>query len=141
MEKYLKYLDKLIRAADFSEQVSVDLGEVLHREGVSEEQAIDALDFMEKSNWLTKDAGSGQVRLTLLGRTVWQRNHMLAVHTILVSESEATPDGHEGVYATIRNDYARDDNGRPLYGKEYGFQMWGVRLKGHSRKRPLASVV
>jgi hypothetical protein len=130
MEKYLKYLDRLIRAADFSEQVTVDLVEVLHRDGVSQEESLDALNFMEKSNWLTRDGGPGQVRLTLLGRMVWQRNHMLAVHTILVSESEAAPDGHEGVYATIRNDYARDDNGRPLYGKEYGFQMWGVRLKG-----------
>jgi hypothetical protein len=130
MKKYLKYLDRLIRAADFSEQVSVDLGEVLKREGVTEEQALDALSFMEKSNWLTKEEGSGQVRLTLLGRTVWQQNNMLAVHTIVVSESEATPDGKEGVYATIRNDYVRDDNGRPVYGKEYGFQMWGVRLRG-----------
>lgn len=130
MKKYLKYLDRLIRAADFSEQVSVHFGEVLKREGVTEEQALDALSFMEKRNWLTKEEGSDQVRLTLLGRTVWQRNNMLAVHTIVVSESEATPDGKEGVYATIRNDYARDDNGRPVYGKEYGFQMWGVKLRG-----------
>ncbi len=114
MGKYLKYLDKLIRAADFSEQASVPLIKVLRREGFTADESVDAAHFMEKSGWLPKDEKSGHVRLTLLDRTVWQRNNILAVHTIVVSETEATPDGKEGVYATIRNDYALDKTGRPF---------------------------
>jgi hypothetical protein len=130
MENYLKHLDKLIRAADFSEQTSVQPLEVLRQSGVNAKDSVDAVHNMIERGWLTKDEESDHVRLTSLGRTVWQRNNMLAVHTIVVSESEATPDGKEGVYATIRNDYARNDRDRPIYGKEYGFQMWGVQLKG-----------
>jgi len=130
IEKYLKYLDKLIRAADFSEQTSVHLHKLLRREGLSNDESLDVTRFMEESGWLKNEERSGHVRLTSLGRTVWQRNNLLAVHTIVVSETEATADGKEGVYATIRNDYARDDVGKPIYGKEYGFHMWGVQLKG-----------
>jgi hypothetical protein len=59
-----------------------------------------------------------------------QGERHLAVHTILLSPTEATTDGDEGVYATIRNDYAKNKSGKPIYGKEYGFEMWGVQLKG-----------
>jgi hypothetical protein len=37
--------------------------------------------------------------------------------------------GAEGVYATIRNYYAKDDNGNPIFKKEFGFWMWGTGLK------------
>ena len=53
----------------------------------------------------------------------------LEVYSILLSESEATKEGAEGVYATIRNDYARD-HGKPIFGQEYGYRMWGVQLHG-----------
>lgn len=59
-----------------------------------------------------------------------QGERHLAVHTILLSPTEATADGDEGVYATIRNDYAKNKSGKSIYGKEYGFEMWGVQLKG-----------
>jgi hypothetical protein len=38
--------------------------------------------------------------------------------------------GAEGVYATIRNDYAKDDIGNPNFKKEFGFWIWGTGLKG-----------
>lgn len=47
------------------------------------------------------------------------------IYTIMVSESE---DAGRGVYATIRNDYATDSEGKTIYGKEYGFHLWGSRL-------------
>jgi len=53
----------------------------------------------------------------------------LEVYSILLSESEATKEGAEGVYATNRNDYARD-HGKPIFGQEYGYRMWGVQLHG-----------
>jgi|SRR5215217_5674158 len=49
--------------------------------------------------------------------------------TILVSPTEAGDDT-EGVYATIRNDYAQDENGNPIFDKEWGYWMWGSRLRG-----------
>lgn len=129
-ENYLEYLDKLIRATDFSEQTSIDFHKRLRKDGLNDGEALHVIRFMEKSGWLKTAERSGYVTLTSLGRTVWQRNNLLAVHTIVVSETEATADGKEGVYATIRNDYARDETGKPIYGKEYGFQLWGVQLKG-----------
>lgn len=49
------------------------------------------------------------------------------IYTIMVSESE---DARRGVYATIRNDYAKNSEGKTIYGKEYGFYLWGPRLRG-----------
>lgn len=54
----------------------------------------------------------------------------LEVYPILLSETEATKEGAEGVYAVVRNDYARDENGKPVFGKEYGYEMFGVKLHG-----------
>lgn len=54
----------------------------------------------------------------------------LLIDTIVVSPTEADGKGAEGVYATIRNDYARDENGRPIFNRVFGFRMWGVGLKG-----------
>jgi len=48
-------------------------------------------------------------------------------YTIMVSENE---EGGRGVYATIRNDYAKNSAGKPIHGKEYGFYLWGLRLRG-----------
>lgn len=55
---------------------------------------------------------------------------MLEVYTILLSETEATKEGAEGVYAIIRNDYAKDENGKSIFGKEYGYEVFGVQLHG-----------
>lgn len=49
------------------------------------------------------------------------------VNTIMVSENE---EAGRGVYATIRNDYAKNSAGKPIHGKEYGFYLWGPRLWG-----------
>lgn len=51
-------------------------------------------------------------------------------YTILISETEATEEGAEGVYATISNDYAKDEHGARIFGKEYGYEMWGEHLHG-----------
>lgn len=42
------------------------------------------------------------------------------VYSILLSESEATREGAEGVYATIRKDYAKG-HGKPIFGQEYSY--------------------
>jgi hypothetical protein len=63
------------------------------------------------------------------GTAVSNETGTLRLYTIVVSPTEATTE-NEGVYATIRNDYAKDDNGKSLFDKEWGFWMWGVRLKG-----------
>jgi hypothetical protein len=49
---------------------------------------------------------------------------------ILLSKTEANNKGAEGVYATLRNDYAKDENGKPIVGKEYSYQMFGAQLHG-----------
>jgi hypothetical protein len=54
----------------------------------------------------------------------------LSIYTIVVSPTEADGRGAEGVYATIRNDYAKDDKGQPIFNREFGFWMWGTALKG-----------
>lgn len=54
----------------------------------------------------------------------------LEVYSILLSESEATKEGAEGVYATISNDYAKSADGKPILGQEYGYRIWGVQLHG-----------
>jgi hypothetical protein len=54
----------------------------------------------------------------------------LEIYTILVSPTEADGQGAEGVYATIRNDYAKDKEGNPIFDKEFGFWMWGASVKG-----------
>lgn len=51
----------------------------------------------------------------------------LEIGTIMVSESE---DAGRGVYATIRNDYGKNSEGKTICGKEYGFYLWGPRLRG-----------
>ena len=63
------------------------------------------------------------------GTTVLNETGQLKLYTILISPSEAGDDT-EGVYATIRNDYARDENGEPIFNKDWGYWMWGSRLKG-----------
>ncbi len=54
----------------------------------------------------------------------------LEIYTILLSETEANAEGAEGVYATIRNDHALNKDGTPIFGKEYGYEMFGVKLHG-----------
>jgi hypothetical protein len=63
---------------------------------------------------------------------------MLEVYPILLSETEATPEGAEGIYAIIRNDYGKDENGKSIFGKEYGYEMFGARLHGPIPKEPRA---
>lgn len=49
---------------------------------------------------------------------------------VLLSKSEATSQGAEGVYATISNDFAKDENGKPIYGKEFSYLIFGANLHG-----------
>jgi hypothetical protein len=65
----------------------------------------------------------------------------LEVYPILLSETEATKEGAEGVYAVIRNDYTKDENGKPIFGKEYGYEMFGVQLHGPIPEGPRAGFV
>lgn len=65
------------------------------------------------------------------GTVAFNDTGSLKIHTILVSPTEADGKGAEGVYATIRNDYAKDEKGNPIFDKEFGFLMWGTRLKGN----------
>lgn len=51
----------------------------------------------------------------------------LEIDTIMVSDTE---DAGRGVYATIRNDYAKNSEGKTIIGKEYGFYLWGPRIRG-----------
>lgn len=62
----------------------------------------------------------------------------VVVYPILLSESEATKEGAEGVYAIIRNDYAKGENGGPVPGKEYGYEMFGAKLHGPIPTEPRA---
>lgn len=55
----------------------------------------------------------------------------LYMFPILLSPTEATQDGNEGVYATIRNSYTKDEHDKYIYGNDFGYEMWGVQLKGH----------
>ena len=61
---------------------------------------------------------------------------MLEVYPVLLSETEATREGAEGVYAIVRNDYAKDKNGKSMFGKEYGYEMFGTPLHGPIPKEP-----
>jgi hypothetical protein len=63
------------------------------------------------------------------GTPLFNETGTLSVYTILISPTEAGDDT-EGVYATIRNDYAKDETGEPIFNKEWGFWMWGSQLKG-----------
>jgi hypothetical protein len=54
----------------------------------------------------------------------------LEIYTILVSPTEAGANGAEGVYATIRNHYAKNESDKPIFNSDFGFFMWGTRLKG-----------
>ncbi len=47
-----------------------------------------------------------------------------------LSKTEANRLGAEGVYATLANDFAKDENGKPIYGKEYSYKMFGAQLQG-----------
>lgn len=49
---------------------------------------------------------------------------------VRLSETEPDRTGAEGVYATIRNDYAKDASGSPVYGKQFSYQMFGYQLHG-----------
>lgn len=53
----------------------------------------------------------------------------LSQKLVLISPTEAQF-GSEAVYATIRNDYARDEAGNPIFDKEFGCVLWGTNLKG-----------
>ena len=64
------------------------------------------------------------------GTQVTNQSGKLVLYTILVSPTEADGKGAEGVYATIRNDYAKDENGNSIFDKSFGFWMWGTALKG-----------
>ena len=64
------------------------------------------------------------------GTHVTNQSGKLVLYTILVSPTEADGKGAEGVYATIRNDYAKDENGNSIFDKSFGFWMWGTALKG-----------
>lgn len=54
------------------------------------------------------------------------------IYTIMISETE---DDGKGVYATIRDDYAKDATGKPIHGKEFGFRMWGAGLKSDTYQK------
>jgi hypothetical protein len=49
---------------------------------------------------------------------------------VLLSKTEASGRGAEGVYATLANDFAKDENGKPIYGKDYSYKMFGAQLHG-----------
>jgi hypothetical protein len=55
---------------------------------------------------------------------------MLTVHTIVLNQEESRVEGIHEVYATIRNDYGKDEHGNNVVGKEWGFWMWGIGLHG-----------
>jgi hypothetical protein len=63
------------------------------------------------------------------GAVARNKTGSLKLYTILVSPTEAQS-GSEGVYATIRNDYAKDDTGDSVFDKEFGYALWGTNLKG-----------
>jgi hypothetical protein len=65
-----------------------------------------------------------------LGTVAFNKTGKLRIYTILVSPTEAITEDAEGVYATIRNDYAKDEDGNPIFDKEFGFSLWGTNLKG-----------
>jgi hypothetical protein len=54
----------------------------------------------------------------------------LEIKSVLLSKTEANNKGAEGVYAAVRNDYAKDESGKPIYGKQYSYQMFGTQLHG-----------
>lgn len=65
----------------------------------------------------------------------------LEIYPILLSETEATKEGAEGVYAIIRNDYAKDESGKAIFGKEYGYEMFGAQLQGPIPEEPRSGFV
>lgn len=50
--------------------------------------------------------------------------------TARLSETEPDQTGAEGVYATISNDFIKDEHGQPVYDKEYSYEMHGYFLHG-----------
>lgn len=72
-------------------------------------------------------AGRQRARLKELQEEAKYAEAAPELYTIMVSDTEA---GGKGVYATISNDYAKNGEGKPLYGKEYGFYLWGTRVRG-----------
>jgi hypothetical protein len=48
--------------------------------------------------------------------------------SILISETRPDERGSEGVYAVIRNDFAKDSAGEPIFDKEFSYQMEGIFL-------------
>lgn len=55
---------------------------------------------------------------------------MLSVNTIVLNHDEVLAEGVSEVYATIRNDYGKDEHGNMVVGKEWGFWLWGIGLQG-----------
>jgi hypothetical protein len=50
--------------------------------------------------------------------------------TVLLSKTEYDGTGAETVHATISNDWAKDANGNPIFGKRYSYEMSGFQLHG-----------
>src|SRR5438046_2335771 len=50
--------------------------------------------------------------------------------TVLLSKTEYDNDGGETVHATISNDWAKEEDGTPSFGKEYSHLMDGFQLHG-----------
>jgi hypothetical protein len=55
---------------------------------------------------------------------------------VLLSNTENDSNGDETVYGIIRNDWAKDSSGNPLFGIRYSYHMAGFQLHGPIRKEP-----
>jgi len=55
---------------------------------------------------------------------------------VLLSKTEYDSDGGETVHATITNDWAKDGSGKPVFGKQYAYQMSGFQLHGPIPNEP-----
>jgi hypothetical protein len=56
--------------------------------------------------------------------------NQLEQKTILLSKTEFDHDGGETVHVTISNDWAKNTDGSPVFGKEYSYLMSGFQLHG-----------
>lgn len=56
--------------------------------------------------------------------------NQLEQKTILLSKTEFDHEGGETIHATISNDWAKNTDGSPEFGKEYSYLMSGFQLHG-----------
>jgi hypothetical protein len=47
---------------------------------------------------------------------------------VLLSKTEYDDSGAETVHALITNDWAKNEEGKPIFGRQYAYQMTGFQL-------------